>query len=223
MKIMIAIPCMAKIDTPFVQSLLNLAASGVPGAQVQVQFSEGSLIYDSRNQIANIAIEKEFDRVFWIDSDMVFEPDILKRMSTRMDEGVEYVSALAFRRLPPHLPVIYQEIGFKKSEDGHDVPTLTPYEFYPENSFFEIAGSGFGCVMTSVQLLKDCRDTFGLPFSPRLGFGEDITFCLECQELGRKMYCDSSIKIGHLSRITVDENIYKEVRDAKVQHNHSGT
>lgn len=217
MRIMIAIPCMAKIDTPFVQCLLNLAVTGLKGAFVQLQFSEGSLIYDSRNQIANIAIEKEFDRVLWIDSDMIFEPDILRRLSARMDEGAEYVSALAFRRVPPHLPVIYSQIAM---QDGK--PVLTAYEDYPEDSLFEIAGSGFGCVMTSVQLLKDCRNTFGLPFSPRLGFGEDVTFCLECQELGRKMYCDSSVKVGHLGRITVTEEIYKEVRNAEIQHNHPG-
>ena len=96
---------------------------------------------------------------------------------------------------------------------------MVAYEPYPKDKIFEIAGSGFGCVMTSVSLLRACWDGFGLPFSPRLGFGEDVTFCLECEQLGYKMYCDSSIKVGHIGQLIINEEVY----DAEIQRNHPGT
>ena len=214
-KTLIGIPCMAKLDKDFVESFFEmmLAGSEILDMMVQVMFVEGSLTYDARNKIVVAAVEGGFDRVLWIDSDMVFTPDLLKRLSNRIDQGYDYVAALAFRRMPPYKPVIYSQIGYTKNKDGNDVATMVTYEPYPENSFFEVAASGFGCVMTSVKLLKACLE-MGLPFSPRLGFGEDVSFCLLCTKLGFKMYCDSSIKVGHIGRMIVDEEVYKKCQDS---------
>lgn len=217
-KIMIAIPCLAKIDTAFVQSLISLDKTGL---DVAVQFCEGSLIYDARNILTNIAIKAGFDRVLWVDSDMLFERDILQRLNARMDDGREYVSALAFQRRAPYRPVIYSQIAMLQDDDGRELPTITVYEDYPENDIFDIAGSGFGCVMTSVDLLRNVRDKFGLPFSPRLGFGEDVTFCMMAQEVGTTLWCDSSVKVKHIGTIHVDEDLYKETKNA-IQRNNSG-
>ena len=218
-KIMIAIPCLAKIDTAFVQSLISLDKTGL---DVAVQFCEGSLIYDARNILTNIAIKAGFDRVLWVDSDMLFERDTLQRLNARMDDGREYVSALAFQRRAPYRPVIYSQIAMLQDDDGRELPTITVYEDYPENDIFDIAGSGFGCVMTSVDLLRNVRDKFGLPFSPRLGFGEDVTFCMMAQEVGTTLWCDSSVKVKHIGTIHVDEDLYRETKNA-IQHNNTGT
>ena len=215
---MIAIPCLAKIDTVFVQSLINLDKTG---HEVAVQFCEGSLVYDSRNILTNLAIKGNFDAVLWVDSDMVFGRDTLLKLAARIEEGRDYVSAIAFRRRPPYIPVIYSQIAVLQDEDGRDLPTLTAYEDYPDNAIFDVAGSGFGCVMTTIKLLKEVRDRFGLPFSPRLMFGEDVSFCMCAQEVGATLYCDSSIKVKHIGTILVDEDLYKETRNA-IQHNNTG-
>ena len=218
-KIMIAIPCLAKIDTAFVQSLINLDKTGM---EVAVQFCEGSLVYDARNILANIAIKADFDRVLWVDSDMILERDTLKRLNARMDEGRDFIAALAFRRRPPHIPVIYSQIAMMEDAEGRRVPSITAYEDYPENEVFDVAGSGFGCVMTSVELLRKVRDKYGLPFSPRVGFGEDISFCMMAHEVGTTLWCDSSVKVKHIGTILIDEEMYKEAKNA-IQHNNSGT
>lgn len=218
-RIMVAIPCLAKIDTAFVQSLINLDKTGM---EVAVQFVEGSLVYDARNILANIAIKADFDRVLWVDSDMILERDTLKRLNARMDEGRDFIAALAFRRRSPHIPVIYSQIAMMEDAEGRRVPSITAYEDYPENEVFDVAGSGFGCVMTSVELLRKVRDKYGLPFSPRVGFGEDISFCMMAHEVGTTLWCDSSVKVKHIGTILIDEEMYKEAKNA-IQHNNSGT
>lgn len=218
-RVMIAIPCLAKIDTAFVQSLINLDKTGL---EVAVQFVEGSLVYDARNILANIAIKAGFDQVLWVDSDMILERDTLKRLNARMDEGRDFVAALAFRRRPPHIPVIYSQIAMMEDAEGRRVPSITAYEDYPENDVFDVAGSGFGCVMTSVELLRKVRDEYGLPFSPRVGFGEDISFCMMAHEVGTTLWCDSSVKVKHIGTILIDEEMYKETRNA-IQRDNSGT
>jgi hypothetical protein len=63
--------------------------------------------------------------------------------------------------------------------------------------------------MMTVDLLKRVRDAFALPFFPVSGFGEDLAFCLRCSQLGAEIWCDSSIKLGHVGLAVYDEELYK--------------
>lgn len=197
MKVLIAIPCMDMVATQFFRSCLTLQYRD--GESYQYMTIQSSLTYDARNMLAKYACENGFDRILWLDSDMVFEPDLLKRLSARLDEGLDFVSAMYFRRVAPVKPVIYQAV-YVSEKDGKKVPTAEAYEKYPRNSLFEIAGCGFGACMTTVSMVKDIAMTHGLPFSPRLGFGEDLSFCQLARETGYEIYCDSRIIAGHIGQ-----------------------
>ena len=201
MKTLIALPCMDMVHAMFVRSLLGMRLAGT----VEYSLAVGSLVYDARNQLAAKAVNQGFDAVMWIDSDMTFEADTFERMWKRLDEGAEYVSALAFTRKPPTHPVIYEYIGMVEN-----TPTATPMKEYPENDIFEIQGAGLGLVMMTTALIERVGKTYGMPFSPVLGFGEDLSFCLRCQELGVPMFCDSGIKAGHIGFVEVNEELYKK-------------
>ncbi len=193
MKTMIAIPCMDMMHTRFVQSLIGMRVSG----EIQYNFGMSSLVYDSRNKLSSMAIEGGFDRVLWLDSDMVFAPDLFERLNHQMDMGRRFITALCVKRKHPVQATIYKSVMMTE-ENGIRVPKAYTYTDYPKDSLFEVAASGFGCVMTDVQLLQDITDKFGLPFSPVLGFGEDLSFCQRAREIGAALYCDSSIKVGHI-------------------------
>ena len=207
---LICVPCMDMMHTAFVQSLMGLTIVG----KASCSFRTSSLIYDSRNTLVKEAVAGGFDRMLWFDSDMVFDKDLMERLSKRLDEGAEIVSALCFRRKPPIKPTIYKEVGFFKDGDKMK-PGAIPYEDYPRDSFFEVGGFGFGCVMNTVEMAKKVADTYKLPFSPAMGFGEDLSFCGRVAELGIKMYCDSSVKCGHLSEGIVTENDYIAIKESE--------
>lgn len=203
MKTLIAIPCMDMVQTRFMFSCLRLQTYD----DVEFSLTESSLIYDARNQLARKAAEEGFDRVLWLDSDMVFNPDLFERLSKRLDAGYEMVSGLYFKRKQPICPVLYKECGaFEK--DGKHTVYATTYDDYPKDSLFEIAACGFGGVMMTTDLLNRVAMQFGLPFSPILGFGEDLSFCCKVARLGVKMFCDSSVKMGHVGYKTFDESDY---------------
>ena len=205
MKTLIALPCMDMVHTVFLKSLLSMDRIG----QCGFAFSCSSLIYDARNQLAKQAVTEGYDRVLWLDSDMDFQPDLLKQLSADMDEGREFVTGLYFKRKAPVKPVIYKELGFYKDENVEGVtPVAVPYEDYPKDSVFPIAACGFGGCLVSVDLIKRVGDKFGLPFSPVMGFGEDLSFCTRVSELGVEMYCDSMVKMGHVGLGTITEETY---------------
>ena len=205
MKTLIALPCMDMVHTIFLKSLLSMDRIG----QCGFAFSCSSLIYDARNQLAKQAVNEGYDRVLWLDSDMDFQPDLLKQLSADMDEGREFVTGLYFKRKAPVKPVIYKSLGFYKDEGVEGVtPVAVPYEDYPQDSIFTIAACGFGGCLVSVDLINRVGQKFGLPFSPVMGFGEDLSFCTRVSELGVEMFCDSRVKMGHVGLGTITEETY---------------
>lgn len=207
MKILVAIPCMDTVHSLFLKSVLGMHVEG------DVEFSLGmsSLVYDSRNRLAYRATHDGFDRVLWLDSDMIFAPDLFMRLNAWLDEGYEMMSGLYFTRKDPIKPVIYKSCCVKREENGDMVPDAEAYLDYPRDRPFEVAAHGFGAVMMTTQLIKDVADEFGLPFSPAMGFGEDLSFCMRVTQLGRHMYVDPSIKLGHVAYVPITEQTYEEM------------
>ena len=198
MKTMIAVPCMDTVPTRFMTSLLAMRKVGEPCIHY---FEMSSLIYDARNKIARAAIKEKCERVLWLDSDMQFEPDLMERLSARIDEGREFVTGLYVSRKEPIRPTIYRNLEIRETEEGRKA-SAPAYIDYPRESVFEVDACGFGIVMTTVRLLKDVTGSYGLPFTPVPGFGEDMAFCIRAKELGYPLWCDSGIQAGHIGLTT---------------------
>ena len=199
-KYLIAVPTLDMVPLPFVASLMYMRRVGAS----RCSFLANSLVFDARNMLAQEAIETGADRVLWLDSDMVFDLDLMQRLAADMDEGRDFVAGLFFKRRLPTMPCIYKQLDVADNESHTQV-----YADYPKDQLFEVAGSGFGAVMTSTKLLKDVADTFGKPFYPMLGLlGEDLSFCWRARQLGYRLYCDSRIKVGHVGFTAFDEGSY---------------
>ena len=205
MRTLIAVPCMDEVKTLFMASLLALKRP--EGTEIAV--SSSSLIYDARNHLAQKAVNGNFDRILWLDSDMRFDADLLTRLSADLDEGRDFVSGLYFTRKAPIQPVIYNAVGEMDNGLGAMLPTAVSYKDYPRNSIFEIAAAGFGAVMMTVDLIKRLTAKGRLPFSPILGYSEDLSFCLRATAAGVKMYCDSRINPDHIGTVLVNESTWE--------------
>ena len=200
MKTLIAIPCMDQCPVEFAQSY---AALDKPGECGYVML-KGSLIYESRNKIAKEAISQQADYIMWFDSDMVLPKDTIPRMIKHMEEGCDIVSGLYFRRAVPFSPVLFKNY----KEEGENI-VWDNYDDYPKESFFEIAGCGFGCVMMKTEILLDLVLNYQNWFMPLKNCGEDLSFCYRAKELGYKIYCDSTIKCGHVAHLIIDESVWE--------------
>lgn len=209
MRTLIAIPCMDMMHTEFVQSLVGMRKVG----EIQFGFVSASLIYDARDELAQKAIEMEFDRVLWLDSDVTFESDLMERLSEDLDSGLKMVSGLYFSRKGPVRPTIFKDCMIERLPEGKLCPTANYYMDYPRDQIFQIAACGFGAVMMETSLLKQIKDKLGMPFSPAAGFGEDLSFCLRADNVGEKIWCDSRVKLGHVGYRTITEEIYTALRD----------
>ena len=205
MRTLIAIPCMDMVHTAFMSSLLMMNRVG----DVNFSVSSSSLVYDARNNLSKQAVDGGFDRILWLDSDMKFDPDLFERLSADMDEGLDIVGGIYFSRKAPLVPVVYQKVGYYHNEEDDSVtPAALNYYEYPKDELFPCEGIGFGAVLVKTDLIKKVQDKHGLPFSPILGFGEDLSFCVRARDVGATIYCDSRIKVGHVGQYVFSEGDY---------------
>ena len=206
MKVLIAIPCMDQVPAPFAQSLAMIRKGENEAA---VAFQMGSLIYTSRNSLAAKAIEMEADLILWLDSDMVFSPDLLLRLQKRMDEDeLDIVTGLYFRRVPPFTPVIFD--GLEMTEKGCEWSEFTEIGTDP----FEVGGCGFGCVLMKAEVLMNVQGKFGCMFNPLNNMGEDLSFCWRARECGFKIVCDPGIICGHVGYSVINDKFFQSYQDA---------
>lgn len=201
MKVLIAVPCMDQVPAQFAQCLATLGKVD----KTIVAFQIGSLVYTSRNDLAQIAIKQGCDYIFWLDSDMMFPPDALTRMFKSLEHG-DIVSGLYFRRVAPFTPVIYDKLDIDDTGCHYTEPKEIP------DGIFEVAGCGFGCVLMPTDIMIDVIEKYGSPFTPINGIGEDLSFCWRARQLGFKIVCDPDIPLGHVGHHVITRELYEAVK-----------
>ena len=207
MKTLIAIPCMAMMHTDFVQSLVNLTRISPPGTSVC--YKQSSLVYDARNLLAITAMQNGYDRILWLDSDMTFPPDTLQRLSDDMDAGgYDLVTGLYVKRTMPTRPVLYKHIAPPDMSEPDIKKCVIDCLDYPTDTVFPVAGCGFGCVLTTTDLIRRLFDRFGPAFTPLPWASEDISFCYRATLIGAKQVCDPRIPLGHLGLVQFTQQAY---------------
>lgn len=184
MKLLIAIPCGDTVRFEFAESLSNLSKRlAKEGIDFTIRFHEGSLVYAAREALSDEAVN-DYTHVLWLDSDMVFEDNIFDLL---LSANKPFISGIYRDRRGEMRLAIFKKN--KKYERFVDIP----------DDVFEIGYCGFGCVLTSVDVLKQVRGHHFTCFTPMNGVGEDIAFCERWTSLGGKIYAHPKVLLGHIS------------------------
>lgn len=201
MKLLIAVPTLDFVHVDFMRCLVNLTNRlKDDGVCFDVCIVSGTLVYVARDRLACKAINENYTHVLWLDSDMVFQPEVLYDL---MDTGKDFVSGIYHARRSGFMSCI-----FKRCDDLNH---LERFDEYPRDTF-QIGGCGFGCVLVSVEMLRTIQMHFKTCFLPLRDFGEDIAFCNRAKELGFKLWCEPTVRLGHIGHLTVwpeDEEKWK--------------
>ena len=189
MKLMIAVPTTDFVHVEFVKSLVELNAHLIrQGVDVSVRIMSGTLVYIARNRLALETIEGGYTHVLWLDSDMTFGPDILDDL---MFCGHEMVCGAFVSRRPNYSACIYTSL--------HPIERVEDFGTEP----FRVAGCGFACVLTSVELLKAVYNQFATTFQPTALLGQDLAFCERVNKIGKEIWCEPTVRPGHMAHIPV--------------------
>ena len=155
----------------FVKSLLSCG-------EYKHMFAVGLYIEDNRNSIYRLTRDQD---VLMIDSDMVFTLDDVRKMEEHLKDK-DVITGLYRMGLDNAPHAIFK--------DNQSIE--------PKNDMFEVdaCGAGFLGISHRVKLEEPFNRTFNQ--ETNMARGEDMSFCDRIKEKGLKIWCDPSIKLGHI-------------------------
>lgn len=193
MKLLIAIPTMDTVPVEFMKSLIRLTQKlSADGVDYTVAIESGTLVYMARDRLAGRAVNHHFTHVLWLDSDMVFEPELLEDLQFC---GKDFVTGIAHGRRKPFVSCLFKNIDLNHLE-------LWKLEDYPTEAF-EVAGCGMACCLMTTEVIKQVMIANGTAFNPMPQYGEDISFCKRARALGFKIYAEPTVRLGHIAHIAI--------------------
>jgi len=165
-------------------------------------FCEGNetLLYDrvgvSYHAYArNCLVEKmKGDFLLMLDTDIVFDPDLLGRMINCMNKHkIDVLAGLYCYKAPPHSPVLYH--WNKESEAFQPIG-----DWDKTAEIFEVGSSGAGCLLVKKSVYQRIKDELNEgPFDIINPWSEDHSFFRRLTKLGIKAYCNPNIYVSHIS------------------------
>ncbi len=188
---------MEHIPVDTVNSLLNLKKDG---NEVTVHLEPLSLVFIARERIVTKAIFEKYDYLLFVDSDMVFKPDLLRQL---LKTGKDVVSGLAFMRKPPYNPCIHTKMRLGNAGEREE-ELLNDFDA----GLIKVEGIGLACCLIKVSVLKTLREQNTSLFWPIFGYGEDLSFCIKLRKAGIDVWADTRIRVGHLGQTDVTQAEY---------------
>lgn len=159
-------------------------------------------IATARNSLVIQALSGGASHLLMLDTDQVYPPDTLTRL---MRHQVEICGVTVHSRWMPFSPNLYRgEIG--------------RYQWIPDEEMWsgdlvEIDATGTGCLLLDMEIFDKVEPPwFEFQVMDGRPVGEDIWFCSQVRKAGVRIFVDTSIKVGHLTTVEINEAFYRLFR-----------
>lgn len=207
MKLLLAVPTYGPVE-PEASRYLRVAmmhATNHGGVTWVGDVSPNKVKWDAaRNAAVRLALESqaatEADGILWVDSDVVLPQEAITRLVL---ERKDFITGIYAQREPPHFPLV---ANFDAAKG-----TFSWFIEFPPNVVAPIDGCGFGCVLTSMRLLRALE----APWFAFAKYSEDFDFCLRAGKAGFQLFVHTGVLCGHLrDPIAATFEDFKAIRDS---------
>lgn len=189
MSVLIAVPTFENIAPECFKAIYNLK-----GNDLSFDFVKGYDCAKARNEIAKKALEKGFDYVLMIDSDIVIPEDgLLSLLETPAD--------ICFGVYPRKNTKTGETELFKDGTfDFKDRYTITELEKMDINRI-KIKGGGFGCALIRAEVFNNLKYPWFefISYENNTFLSEDLAFCAKAA-MRYSIYADIRVKCGHIAK-----------------------
>lgn len=185
------IPTRDFVNSGFAYDLARLVGFhvGTTRDKVVIYTSSGTLLSAQRQDLAKGATEAGCTHTLWLDSDMRFPKDILRRLLAH-DKGIVCAN-YAKRRFPT------EPIAVRKNKPGEDATVIKRvYTEEDSTGLVEVDYCGMGVMLVKAEVYKAMEyPWFAIPWVPAAEdyIGEDVWFCRRAYENGYPTYVDQDV------------------------------
>lgn len=170
----------------------------------------GSNIADARNSLIMQAQAEGASHLLMCDTDQIYPPDTLTKL---LAHNVDICGVRVHSRWMPFSPVFYRG-------------SLGQYKFIPDEEMYsgevvEIDATGTGCLLLNMRIFDELKPPwFQFTMHRDRPVGEDIYFCSQARQAGFKIFVDTSIAVGHMTTLTINQEFHKLCKTLKPAINH---
>lgn len=206
-KILLAVPMNKYIEVETFKSIYDL---NVPtGYDVDFQYFFGYSIDQIRNLAASwIVNNSDYSHLFFVDSDMKFEPDTLQKLLDTLDFTESQIASGIYRQR--HDRNITLEAYLENSQGGVSNIPLANIPWNGKN--IKVDAVGMGCCLIKADLIRSMEYPHfyyksSIDFKDTIS--EDIFFCAKARQMGASLYVNTSVICDHVGKYyyTLDESI----------------
>lgn len=171
----------------------------IPEHEFMLAIKSKSEQFRARNAIVEAAIQTSCDYLFFLDDDHVIDWEGQRSPSPRYamlqilighleaDPKRGIVGALYYHRGADCRPVVMKT--------GTDGGTYWMREDQITGSLQEVAVTGGGCMLLRLSMFDKIKGPY---FEPEFDLGTDLQICNKAINAGFTVWCDTSIKVGHV-------------------------
>ena len=172
----------------------------------------GPMIDKARNDICREFLKHEDnpDWLLMVDTDMVWQPQDLRRLFEAADENERpIIGGLCFAGAAGDMwPVM---LVF--DAEGN----IRLVKQYPVNAPCKVDATGAAFLLIHRGVLEKMQANIGMEhpapwfafsYHGKIPYGEDVTFCLRAQSIGYPIYVHTGVKIGHMKTRPLNEAAY---------------
>jgi hypothetical protein len=162
-----------------------------------IEKPEGTIIVTShgqsparnRNIMIKIALEQNASHILFIDDDMAFRPDNLKKL---LGHDKDIVGGLYLHRNFPHLPIMFDEAY----SDGRCKNTFLRTG---TEGLIKVKNMGLGCALIKTEVFKTMPEPWiTLGELEKDHWSDDISFFNRARGHGYEIFVDTDVVCGHI-------------------------
>ncbi len=163
--------------------------------------SEGYTTAEGRNYCVIQAMRNNCTHLLFVDDDMTFPVDTIERL---LAHGKELVGVYSYSRALPLSPTV----AFL-DEEGNHLPHDRIAKYKKPKELFKCFAIGMGVALIDMNLFAKIDKPwfkFDVHESGKIIMGEDAWLCKQSHEKGIDVWCDPTLKIGHLGDFDYGEH-----------------
>lgn len=177
-KICLALPTNRGLKPRTLQSLLELVAYKQYDYHILIS-QKGFNTAENRTWLTAQAGKAGCTHIFFVDDDMVYEKDTLEKL---LSHDKDIVGARYANRRGEGVVIEY--LDGERNDD-----------------FFECAALGGGCVLVKMDVFRKVQQPwfwYKIADNGMVTMSHDWYFCEKAREYGYKVWCDATIRPGHI-------------------------